>query len=87
MKALIAQGSGEVASSPGCTFIFYWGLEIVKFILKKTRISAGFRFSHAECLLWSILLYDIFVAKIIKNLAKDFCSEDFDVRPSGVGVE
>jgi hypothetical protein len=33
MKAPIAQGDGQAASPPGFAFIFFWGLEIVKFIL------------------------------------------------------
>jgi hypothetical protein len=34
MKAPIAQAGEEAAYSPGCAYIFSWGLEIVK-ILKK----------------------------------------------------
>jgi hypothetical protein len=34
MKAPIAQAGGEAASPPG--FIFFWGLETVKFILKNS---------------------------------------------------
>jgi hypothetical protein len=34
MKVPIAQAGEEAASSPGCAFIFYWGLETVKCILK-----------------------------------------------------
>jgi hypothetical protein len=30
MKAPIAQAGGEAASPPGCAFIFFWGLELVK---------------------------------------------------------
>jgi hypothetical protein len=40
MKAPIAQAGGQVASPQGCAFLFFWGLEIVKCILK-TRASAG----------------------------------------------
>jgi|AntAceMinimDraft_5_1070358.scaffolds.fasta_scaffold132611_1 hypothetical protein len=38
MKAPIAQAGGEAASPPGCDFIFFWGLEIVKFILKNSDL-------------------------------------------------
>ena len=47
MKALVVQAAAEASSAPNCAFLYFWGLEIVKFILK-TRISAGFRFSHPE---------------------------------------
>jgi hypothetical protein len=30
MKVPIAQAAAEAASPPGCEFIFFWGLEIVK---------------------------------------------------------
>jgi hypothetical protein len=36
MKAPIAQAGGEADSPPGCAFIFFWGLEIVKCILKNS---------------------------------------------------
>jgi hypothetical protein len=36
MKAPIAQGGWKAASSPGCAFIIFWGLEILKFILKNS---------------------------------------------------
>jgi hypothetical protein len=36
MKAPIAQEGGNAASSPGCAFLFFWGLVIVKCFLKKT---------------------------------------------------
>jgi hypothetical protein len=32
MKAPIAQAAAKAASAPGCAFLFFWGLEIVKFI-------------------------------------------------------
>jgi len=35
MKALIAQAGWEAAFPPGCVF-FFWGLEIVKCILKNS---------------------------------------------------
>jgi hypothetical protein len=35
MKALIAQASGEVASSPGCAFIFFLGSRNRKIHSKK----------------------------------------------------
>jgi hypothetical protein len=34
MKAPIAQAGEGGASPPGCAFIFFWGLEAVKCILK-----------------------------------------------------
>jgi hypothetical protein len=46
MKAPIAQAAAEAASAPGYPFIFFWGLEILKFIYK-TRISAGSKFIHS----------------------------------------
>jgi hypothetical protein len=30
MKSPIAQAAAEAASAPGCAFLFFWGLEIVK---------------------------------------------------------
>jgi hypothetical protein len=35
MKAPIAQAGEEAASPPGCAFLFFWGLEIVKCIFKR----------------------------------------------------
>jgi hypothetical protein len=34
MKVPMAQAAVEVSSAPCCAFLFFWGLEIVKFILK-----------------------------------------------------
>jgi hypothetical protein len=39
MKAPTAQADGEAASPPGCAFIFYGGLEIVKCILINSDFS------------------------------------------------
>jgi hypothetical protein len=36
MKAPIAQLAAEAASAPGSTLLFFWGLEIVECISKKT---------------------------------------------------
>jgi hypothetical protein len=36
MKAPIAQAAAEAASSPGYAFFLFWGLEIVKCILKNS---------------------------------------------------
>jgi hypothetical protein len=36
MKAPIAQAGGKAASPPGCAFVFFWGLETVKCILKNS---------------------------------------------------
>jgi hypothetical protein len=39
MKAPIAQAAAKAASAPGLSFIFFWGLEIVKCILKNSNFG------------------------------------------------
>jgi hypothetical protein len=34
LKAPIAQAAAEAASAPGCAFLFFWGLENLKYIKK-----------------------------------------------------
>jgi hypothetical protein len=41
MKAPIAQAGGEAASPPGCAFLFFCCLEIVKKNLKKLGFRLG----------------------------------------------
>jgi hypothetical protein len=48
MIAFIPQADADAASVLDCDFLLFWSLEIVKYVSKKTRISAGSRFSHPE---------------------------------------
>jgi hypothetical protein len=43
MKAPNAQAAEKAASSPGCAFVFWGGLEIIKCILFGTFLKLGFR--------------------------------------------
>jgi hypothetical protein len=36
----IAQAAAEEASPPGCVFLFFWGLGIVKFVYENCKIQA-----------------------------------------------
>jgi hypothetical protein len=51
MKAPIAQAGGEAVSPTGCAFIFFWGLEIAKYVLKN-RLG-----SDLAMLSWNILIF------------------------------
>ena len=46
MKAPIAQAGGEATSPPGCAFIFFWGLETVKFIKKNSDFGGPTEFQN-----------------------------------------
>jgi hypothetical protein len=41
MKSPIAQAGGETTSLKGFAFLFFWGLEIAKCILKKLGFRLG----------------------------------------------
>jgi hypothetical protein len=41
IKSPIAQTAAEAASAPGCAFHIFWGLEIIKLILKKLGFRLG----------------------------------------------
>jgi hypothetical protein len=57
MKAPIAQAGGEAASPPGCAFLFFWGLELVKFFLLLMVLLASTAIRKVRNLFYLLALY------------------------------
>jgi uncharacterized membrane protein YjjP (DUF1212 family) len=72
MKAPIAQAGGEAAFPPGCAFLFFWGLEIVKFILKKLGFRRGLDLAMRSSSAATVSLVVILPGEGLHHAMQDF---------------